>query len=74
MPTTTVLWAGQQLSGQDEVGLRRFVHALRRAGNDELAEDFERFLPENADRWTDEERAAGAQAGPALHLDGTTEQ
>lgn len=64
-----MLWAGKQLNGTEEARLRRLVHSLRRAGNDELAEDFERFLPENEQRWSPNELEAGAHQGPWLRMD-----
>lgn len=70
MATTTILWAGKELTGDEEVRLRRTVHLLRRLGNDEVAADFERFLPERAVDWSDEERSAGARLGPQLSIDG----
>lgn len=70
MATTTILWAGKELAGDEEVRLRRTVHLLRRLGNDELAADFERFLPERDADWTPEERTAGARLGPQLSFDG----
>jgi hypothetical protein len=69
MASTTILWAGKVLSGPEEVRLRRLVHALRRAGNADLADDFERFLPERQDAWSVDELAGGAHVGPCLYLE-----
>jgi hypothetical protein len=66
---TTIMWAGRALSGVDEVHLRRWVHTLRRVGNNELADDFERFLPEREDTWTVDERVEGARVAPHLSFD-----
>jgi hypothetical protein len=45
--TGTMLWAGKRLSADEELRTRRLVALLRRAGDTETAETFERFLPEN---------------------------
>lgn len=68
---TTIMWAGKALPGAEEVRLRRLVHTLRRIGKDELADDFERFLPEREEAWTLDERMQGAQVGPRLRVDGS---
>jgi hypothetical protein len=69
MASTTILWAGKLLSGPEEVRLRRLVHTLRRVGNAELADDFERFLPEREVDWSADELAGGAHVGPCLYLE-----
>ena len=70
MTTGTMLWAGKKLSADEELRTRRLVALLRRVGDDEVAETFERFLPENDHRWTPDELEVGAQAGPWASLDG----
>ena len=70
MTTGTMLWAGKKLSADEELRTRRLVALLRRIGDDEVAETFERFLPENDHRWTPDELEVGAQAGPWASLDG----
>jgi hypothetical protein len=70
MATGTMLWAGKRLSSEEELRTRRLVALLRRVGDDEVAETFERFLPENDHRWTPDELEIGAQAGPWASLDG----
>ena len=70
MATGTMLWAGERLSSEEELRARRLVALLRRVGDDEVAETFERFLPENDHRWTPDELEVGAQAGPWTSLDG----
>jgi hypothetical protein len=67
--TATVLWAGKHLTGDEEAATRRLVHMLRRAGSTDLADRFERFLPEHAHRWTPDELELGAHAGPWLRLE-----
>jgi hypothetical protein len=70
MSTATMLWAGKRLSDDEELRTRRLVAKMRRAGKAELADSFERFLPENDDRWTPDELELGAHVGPWLSLDG----
>ena len=70
MRATTMLWAGKRLSDEEELRTRRLVVKLRRVGNAELADSFERFLPENDGRWTPDELELGAHVGPWLSLDG----
>jgi hypothetical protein len=70
MSTATMLWAGKHLSDDEELRTRRLVAKMRRAGKAELADSFERFLPENDDRWTPDELELGANVGPWLSLDG----
>jgi hypothetical protein len=60
----TIVWAGKQLTDDEELRTRRLVAFLRRAGDDETAETFDRFLPENAHRWTPDELELGAHVGP----------
>jgi hypothetical protein len=64
MTTGTMLWAGKQLSDGEELRTRRLVAMLRRVGDDEIADTFERFLPENDHRWTPDELELGAHVGP----------
>jgi hypothetical protein len=68
MTTGTMLWAGKRLSDAEELRTRRLVATLRRTAKDELADHFERFLPENAERWTPDELETGAHFGPWLSL------
>jgi hypothetical protein len=42
---------------------------LRRTGKAELADSYERFLPENDARWTPDELETGAHIGPWLGFD-----
>jgi hypothetical protein len=60
----TILWAGKELSSEEEAGLRRVVHILRRNGAVADAECLERFLPDNLDTWTPNELETGAHVGP----------
>jgi hypothetical protein len=60
----TILWAGKELSGEEEAGLRRVVQILRRNGGAADAECLERFLPENLHTWTPNELETGAHVGP----------
>lgn len=69
MTTGTMLWAGKQLSEDEELRTRRLVALLGRVGDTELAATFERFLPENDHRWTPDQLEVGAQAGPWTTLD-----
>jgi hypothetical protein len=64
MGTGTVLWAGKQLSNEEELRVRRLVSLLERAGEPRTAESFARFLPERAGEWTPDELEAGAHLGP----------
>jgi hypothetical protein len=66
MTTGTMLWAGKWLSDEEELGTRRLVAKLRRTGSHDLADHFERFLPEHDDRWTPDELELGAHVGPWL--------
>jgi hypothetical protein len=66
----TMLWAGKRLSDEEELRTRRLVARLRRAGRYELADGYERFLPEHDDRWTPDELELGAHAGPWLSIGG----
>lgn len=65
-----MLWAGKELSAEEELRTRRLVALLRRVGDGDAAETFERFLPENDHRWTPDQLEVGAQAGPWTTLDG----
>jgi hypothetical protein len=68
MTTGTMLWAGKRLSDDEELRTRRLVAMLHRAGDDETAGTFERFLPENDHRWTPDELEMGAHVGPWMDL------
>lgn len=68
--TGTMLWAGKRLSADEELRTRRLVALLRRAGDMETAETFERFLPENDHRWTPDQLELAAHAGPWVSLEG----
>lgn len=70
MTTGTMLWAGKRLSDQEELRTRRLVAKLRRNDKGELADSYERFLPEHDDRWTPDELELGAHVGPWLSLGG----
>jgi hypothetical protein len=70
MTTGTMLWAGKRLSDDEELRTRRLVAMLRRNDKDELADSYERFLPEHDDRWTPDELELGAHVGPWLGLGG----
>jgi hypothetical protein len=70
MTTGTMLWAGKHLSDEEELHTRRLVAKLRRTGKDELADSYERFLPENDQRWTPDELELGAHVGPWLSFGG----
>jgi hypothetical protein len=70
MTIGTMLWAGKRLSDQEELRTRRLVAKLRRNDKDELADSYERFLPEHDDRWTPDELELGAHVGPWLSLGG----
>ena len=69
MTTGTMLWAGKQLSEDEELRTRRLVALLHRVGDDDVAETFERFLPENDHRWTPDQLETGAHAGPWTSLE-----
>jgi hypothetical protein len=69
MTTVTQFWAGKRLSDDEELRTRRLVALLRRLGDIEQAEDFERFLPENDHRWTPDELEFGAHVGPWMEFD-----
>jgi hypothetical protein len=60
----SVFWAGKRLEEGEEFRLRRVISLLRRIKDDETAENLERFLPENGDRWTPNELETGSHAGP----------
>jgi hypothetical protein len=60
----SVLWAGKPLGDNEEFRLRRVISLLRRMKDDETAENLERFLPENDDRWTPNELETGSHVGP----------
>jgi hypothetical protein len=70
MTTGTMLWAGKRLSDEEELRTRRLVAKLRRNDKAELADSYERFLPEHDDRWTPDELELGAHVGPWLSLGG----
>jgi hypothetical protein len=59
-----MLWAGKHLTDEEELRTRRLVAMLRRTGDDETAETFERFLPEYDESWTPDELEQGAHVGP----------
>jgi hypothetical protein len=69
MSTATTLWAGKRLSDEEELRTRRLVARLRRMGKGELADHYERFLPEHDERWTPDELELGAHVGPWLGVD-----
>jgi hypothetical protein len=72
MPTMSggiMLWAGKRLTEEEELRTRRLVAMLRRAGDEETADTFERFLPEQDDRWTPDELEQGAHVGPWMGWD-----
>jgi hypothetical protein len=68
-----MLWAGKQLDPAEEAWLRNRIGSLQRA-EDARADGWEgarrerfsleRYLPENAHRWTPDELEAGAHIGP----------
>jgi hypothetical protein len=70
MNSATMLWAGKRLSDEEELRTRRLVAKLRRNGKDDLADAYERFLPEHDERWTPDELELGAHVGPWLALGG----
>jgi hypothetical protein len=59
-----MLWAGKRLTEEEELRTRRLVAMLRRAGDTETAETFDRFLPEHDEDWTPDELEQGAHVGP----------
>jgi hypothetical protein len=67
----TILWAGKRLTNDEELRTRRLVAFLRRAGDEETADAFERFLPEHDHRWTPDELELGAHVGPWVELGDT---
>ena len=69
MGSGTVLWAGKELSEEEEASTKALVQRLRRAGAHEAAEGFARFLPERAAEWTPDELELGAHAGPWLKME-----
>jgi hypothetical protein len=68
MTTGTMLWAGKRLSDAEELRTRRLVAKMRRLGRNDLADHFERFLPEHIDGWTPDELELGAHVGPWMAL------
>jgi hypothetical protein len=66
--TGTMLWAGKKLSDDEELRTRRLVAFLRRVGDDDVAVEFERFLPENDHRWTPDQLEVGAHVGPWIQM------
>jgi hypothetical protein len=64
MPIAQMLWAGKQLSPEEEDATRGVVALLERTGNAELAAQFARFLPEHDDDWTPDELELAAGVGP----------
>jgi hypothetical protein len=64
MSDGVMLWAGKHLTEDEELRTRRLVAMLRRIGDDETADTFERFLPEHDDGWTPDELEQGAHVGP----------
>jgi hypothetical protein len=72
--TGTILWAGKQLTDDEELRTRRLIAMLRRVGDDETASVIERFLPENHHRWTPDELETGAHTGPWMDIDVSIEE
>ena len=70
MNTATMLWAGKRLSDEEELRTRRLVAKLRRNGKHDLADSYERFLPEHVERWTPDELELGAHVGPWVSIGG----
>jgi hypothetical protein len=68
MSDGVMLWAGKHLTDDEELRTRRLVSMLRRVGDDDVAETFERFLPEHAERWTPDELELGAHVGPWVQM------
>jgi hypothetical protein len=73
MSATTMLWAGKRLSDEEELRTRRLVARLRRLGKDQLADGYERFLPEHDDRWTPDELELAAHVGPWVSVEADAE-
>jgi hypothetical protein len=73
MATGTVLWAGKRLSTDEELDVRRLVSTLRRTDQQELADNFERFLPENDHRWSPDDLELGAHVGPWVSFEARPE-
>ena len=69
MASGTVLWAGKQLSEEEEESTRALIDLLHRTGAHESAEAFARFLPERSDEWTPDELELGAHTGPWLRME-----
>lgn len=63
MADVTVLWAGKHLTADEERAARDAAALMRRLGSD-TADHLERFLPEQAHRWTPDELELGAHVGP----------
>jgi len=70
MSDGVMLWAGKRLTDEEELRTRRLVAMLRRAGDEEVAETFDRFLPENEHLWTPDELELGAHVGPWMSWGG----
>ena len=70
MNTATMLWAGKRLSDEEELRTRRLVAKLRRNGKHDLADSYERFLPEHDERWTPDELELGAHVGQWVSIGG----
>jgi hypothetical protein len=70
MGSSTVLWAGKQLSDDEELQTRRMVALLQRVGDDEGAAELAAFLPEALGEWTPDQLEAGAHNGPWLSFGG----
>jgi hypothetical protein len=68
----TMLWAGKRLSDEEELRTRRLIARLRRTGRHQLADSYERFLPEHMGHWTPDELELGAHAGPWLSFGADT--
>ena len=68
MTSATMLWAGKRLTDDEELRTRRVVAKMRRLGRAELADHFERFLPEHDHEWTPDELELGAHVGPWMAL------
>ena len=72
MADVTVLWAGKHLSAAEERTARDAAALMRRLGSD-TADHLERFLPEQAHRWTPDELELGAHVGPWMGFGARTE-
>ena len=70
MADGVMLWAGKHLTDDEELRTRSLVAMLRRVGDDDVADTFERFLPEHAERWTPDELELGAHVGPWVNIRG----